>query len=1131
MKRKFKILIAAMMLLAMINLTGKTWADETTYTFTSASWEATSGGNTANWTSGAAGNGFTSGQGIQVTTTTTGANGTSPVSFPKVSKIVVTYNTNKSQGAGSIGVQIGTNSETTNNVAYSGSGDGRTANYTTTFNYATVQTGNVKITVNTTTNSIWLKSVEITYTSDPTITIGSPTGGAISVKKTSDMSNISTGTIASGTGITLNATPNTGYEFTTWNVIKTGDPSTQVSLTNAATVASNSFSMPSYNTTVNATFTKQSYNVTLGSPADADLSATDMNEISISAGETKAVPYGTELVLEADMEDGKMFVWRVTKTSGGDDVTAAVLSGITATDALLTVPDYAVTVSGTVQDLKYIVTYKANGGVGSDVVEYYSPGANVTVADNAFTYSGHVFKKWNTQDDGEGTNYAEGATISSIAADVTLYAQWADAWTVTLSTNGSTTTTEVEQTQSITLSSPASVPSGFVYKGWTATPETPFNMVSTTYTPTANVTLYAVFAKTVQEYTEKTTLLHGSILKTGDDITSSITKTSDGISYTLSPETKIKRMIVSGSDAFSGVDSTILIGKNGAYIKNNTPFGEGITKFEIYQNGGASTKVTVGVYFKTTTIDSYVAYNATTNINSWEGTLSTLDEVYDASSALYNASTELIGAKYFWYQVTNPNNSQIAFRITYIAPVYYTRIYPSETINAESDITITSPTIIPSGAILNMGSHQLTNSDANNLVIEDGGQLILAKTNTGVAATVKKNVSAATAGSKTDATYWYAISAGVANPSILDNTNLITETSTPYHYDLYRFNEEENAGNAWENYRAHSTGVGADFTTLEKGRGYLYRNASALTITMTGDINVEDFEYDVTKTGTGEYAGFNLIGNPYTHDIYKGAGTAITNGTSTLSTGFYYLEPSTGKWAKGTDNSTAIAPNQGILVQVDATGNINMTNTDDDGVAKSNNDYIMLSVANSQYSDEAYAWFDKGIGLNKIEHRNSEIPMLYINQNDENFAIATMSDETQSFNLNFKAATMGKYTLSYKAKGEYNYLHVIDRLTGEDVDMLLEGEYSFIGAPTDNDNRFIVKLCYNANSNATDNDIFAYQSGSDIIVNGEGELQVFDVTGRKVATQHVNGVETINLQSQGVYIFKLNEKVQKIVVR
>ena len=156
--------------------------------------------------------------------------------------------------------------------------------------------------------------------------------------------------------------------------------------------------------------------------------------------------------------------------------------------------------------------------------------------------------------------------------------------------------------------------------------------------------------------------------------------------------------------------------------------------------------------------------------------------------------------------------------------------------------------------------------------------------------------------------------------------------------------------------------------------------------------------------------------------------------------------------------------------------------------------------------------------------------MLYIPQDGQNYAIATMSEETQSFNLNFKAMTTGQYTLSYKAEGNYDYLHVIDRLTGEDIDMLLDGEYSFIASPSDNDARFIVRLGYNANGNV-ENDIFAYQNGSDIIVNGEGELQVFDVTGRMVINQHVNGVQTVNMPSNGVYIFKLNEKTQKIVVR
>ena len=98
------------------------------------------------------------------------------------------------------------------------------------------------------------------------------------------------------------------------------------------------------------------------------------------------------------------------------------------------------------------------------------------------------------------------------------------------------------------------------------------------------------------------------------------------------------------------------------------------------------------------------------------------------------------------------------------------------------------------------------------------------------------------------------------------------------------------------------------------------------------------------------------------------------------------------------------------------------------------------------------------------------------------------------------------------------------------MDMLLDGEYSFIASPSDNDARFIVKLGYNANNNA-ENDIFAYQNGNDILVNGEGELQVFDVMGRMIVNQHVNGVQTINVNAQGVYIFKLNEQTQKIVVK
>lgn len=131
-----------------------------TSTFTSASW-GSSGDFT--WTSGSAGGGFAN-SGIQVTTTATGANGTTNQSFTNVSRVVVTYNTNKSAGAGTLDLKVGDNDPHSVGWAWS-SGDGRTANYTATFDLSSSpESGAIKLTANTTTNSIYIVSVTVTAT-------------------------------------------------------------------------------------------------------------------------------------------------------------------------------------------------------------------------------------------------------------------------------------------------------------------------------------------------------------------------------------------------------------------------------------------------------------------------------------------------------------------------------------------------------------------------------------------------------------------------------------------------------------------------------------------------------------------------------------------------------------------------------------------------------------------------------------------------------------------------------------------------------------------------------------------------------------------------------------------------------
>jgi len=162
MKRHFFTLFALLiagMLFATDEMT-------VTYQFTSRSWTATLGSDAANWISGKDGANFNNG-GVGVTTGVTGANATCPHSYNNISKVVVTYRTNKSAGEGTFDVKIGENDVTSQDwECPDDTEDGRNEDFYAEFNYASPQSGAVKLTVNTTTNSAYVRSVAITYAYD-----------------------------------------------------------------------------------------------------------------------------------------------------------------------------------------------------------------------------------------------------------------------------------------------------------------------------------------------------------------------------------------------------------------------------------------------------------------------------------------------------------------------------------------------------------------------------------------------------------------------------------------------------------------------------------------------------------------------------------------------------------------------------------------------------------------------------------------------------------------------------------------------------------------------------------------------------------------------------------------------------
>lgn len=81
----------------------------------------------------------------------------------------------------------------------------------------------------------------------------------------------------------------------------------------------------------------------------------------------------------------------------------------------------------------FSVSFNANGGDGTitsitDIV----CGGTATLTENTFTRTNYTFVGWNTQADGNGTAYADKASITNIKTDITLYAQWTgvDYWYV-----------------------------------------------------------------------------------------------------------------------------------------------------------------------------------------------------------------------------------------------------------------------------------------------------------------------------------------------------------------------------------------------------------------------------------------------------------------------------------------------------------------------------------------------------------------------------------------------------------------------------------------------------------------------------------------------------------------------------
>lgn len=444
-------------------------------------------------------------------------------------------------------------------------------------------------------------------------------------------------------------------------------------------------------------------------------------------------------------------------------------------------------------------------------------------------------------------------------------------------------------------------------------------------------------------------------------------------------------------------------------------------------------------------------------------------------------------------------------------------------------LTVTEGTLtLLSGNTLTVNA-VLTNTAVEALVIKDGAQLINASPD--VAATVEKNIIGYGTNNPDG---WYTIASPV-NSMTIEGSDFLTDK-----YDLYRFNETNLDHHEWENYKGN---IHEDFTAFVNGRGYLYASTETFAPAFVGTLNNAAVTCQLTRTSRpDELDGFNLIGNPFPHNIYKGNGRAIYH--DKLASGYYTLT-NEGAWHVHPDDE-AILPGQGILVNLTPytyynsyTTTLTINKIATSGNSKAVEPRMDISVTGAQGSDRCFAYFCEGIGLNKINNLNENAPSISIRNEGQDYAIAHLNKQTETLDVMFNNKKSGNYTIAIEGNGmSFEYLHLIDNITGADVDLLRQPGYTFHATGNEFAARFKVVFKPTTGVGEHQQESFCFVSGQMLYVNMETEgglLTLTDVLGRVVKSVNMNGntCSISGLQS-GVYVVRLTEGtkslVQKIVI-
>ena len=443
--------------------------------------------------------------------------------------------------------------------------------------------------------------------------------------------------------------------------------------------------------------------------------------------------------------------------------------------------------------------------------------------------------------------------------------------------------------------------------------------------------------------------------------------------------------------------------------------------------------------------------------------------------------------------------------------------------------------VIPAGfdAVVNAVDFD---SEHTTLTIEDGGSLrfnqgqwnrIGAQNYKLVNVTVKKNVRHYTLAN--NRYKLLAVPISDFNDHIINSGDFFTNDLNDPNYnntDLYSF--DPSCELEWRNWKAQGC-------LLHRGEGALYANAVDTELSFDIRVDVpEDFEKTVQQPAQqgAPFYRWALLGNPYTCNAY-------IRDRDVQSYYFpYYILNDNGDALVLAPSGRGIKPLEGVFVQGWETGVTNYAFTPDAPQNRGGN--IDLTVRNASTRsadvlDRARVEFGEGTDFEHCDILPSP-NRLYIPSDSKQLSVAH-AGTLGEMPVNFEPAADGTYTIAMETEEtELSYLHLVDHLTGDDIDLLQTPSYTFNAKYSDYPSRF--KLVF-AKGSTEQGDNFAFMRDGHLMlfgIEGTATLQVIDILGHVLSSDTFSGSYDKQLNvAPGVYVLRMiNEnqvKTQKIVIK